>query len=157
MNLEQLRRAFDAGFEEEPAAVGEAPEAVLWVRTGGRLVGLPLRDLLGLDADVPVVALPDAPAGIAGVEGRLVACHSLARALDLAPRGPERWLALVRAEEGLAFTFEELDGLRPVAREAMRLDPGGTAYTVEHEGAPAPILRLGALVERLRAMMEEEG
>lgn len=157
MNLEQLRRDFDAGFEEEPPVVGQAPEAVLWVRTGGRLVGLPLRELAGLEVDLPLVPLPDVPARLAGVEGRLVACHSLARILDLEPQGPERWLALVRTQDGLAFTFEELDGLRPVPREALQTDPEGTGYLVEQDFAPAPLLRIETLVARLRTTTEEEG
>lgn len=125
MDVDSLRRAFDESFAR-PAHEPRAPgERLLLVRAGDQELALPIAQLSAVERGRGVVALPGAPAhlaGIAGVRGKLVPVYALASLVGARP-GAGGYLAVCAVEPPLALAFDELAGLVEVPAE--QLEPAG--------------------------------
>jgi chemotaxis signal transduction protein len=147
-----LRRSFDAGFAEPPAAPGQDVEDLLLLRVGGDAQAVRLADVSGLLVDRRIVALPTSVPdllGVAGLRGNLLPVWSLSTLLGYgAERATPRWLLLVGDGERrplLGLAFEHFDGHLRVARADL-----SARGDVSADGAASGEARRGHLNESVR-------
>jgi chemotaxis signal transduction protein len=152
-DAQRLRREFDDAFARAPAAPAGAVAELLAIRVGGDPHLLRLDELAGLFAGHSVTRLPARRPellGVASFRGAVVPIFDLA-ALAGYPRGGEaRWLVLC-ARRPVALAFDGYDGYRRVDHAALVPVTGErhVGATVVVDGAPRPVLSLGAIVETL--------
>src|SRR5690606_1290568 len=98
----------------------EVGDDVLRIAVGGVSLAIRVRDLAGLFAGLAVTALPGPVrelAGLAGLRGDLVPVFDLGQLLGReAVKDPGRWVALLRAPERVAVSFDAAAGYVRVPR-----------------------------------------
>ncbi|MDC8758556.1 chemotaxis protein CheW [Janthinobacterium fluminis] len=152
--LDALRRQFDDGFAQAPAALAAAPLALLAIRAGDCAYALRLAQIAGLHADRHITALPGAlPAllGVSGFRGQVAPVYDLAALLGHERAAAPRWLVLVRGPQPLALAFDAFENHFTAAAEQIM--PAGAARpwaTVEGELGARPLIELPALFDDIR-------
>jgi hypothetical protein len=155
--LSELRIAFDGAFALPAEAPLEQRHAYLGIRSGDVPYALDLDEVEGIRRHVAVTFVPsDEPLllGVAGFSGVLTAVYDLGAALGHAKRESPSWFVLVRGAP-IAFAFHALEGqLRGEADAGVQETTATRDAALElvfRAGLSRPVIRLGALVARLRA------
>lgn len=153
---ERLRRSFDHSFSEAPRPAGAPGEDFLAIHAGAEAYAVRLTEVLGLQADRRIMALPSPLPdllGIVGIRGSIRPVYDLAALLGHPPGAVGRWLLLTGRPEVIALAFAALDGhFRAPRREVAQ--PDGSRPVRAHlrevvrVGAGLrPIINLASLVE----------
>jgi chemotaxis signal transduction protein len=104
-----LRSSFDAGFARPHPPEPPPQVDLLQIRVAGHGYALRLSQVLALQADRKLVAVPSARfelLGLIGVRGVVAPVYDLSRLLGYAAAPTARWLAQVRAPAPFALAFE---------------------------------------------------
>ncbi len=160
--LVELRAAFDGAFglpAEPPAGVRRG---YLGIRLNDVAYALDLDEVAAVRKHVPVTPLPSEEPrllGVAGFGGVLTAVYDLAGLLGQ-PGGKEPvWFALARGTQ-VAFAFQGLEGqLSPEegSETTPAAEDGGSSDLTWQAGLSRPVIRLRALVARLRGTGADRG
>jgi chemotaxis signal transduction protein len=159
----EIRRAFDESFARLPERADDELEDLLSIRVGGDPFALPLAEIAGVHPRRSITPLPGgAPAllGLAGIRGRLVAVHDLARVLGYeAAKAQRRWIVVCRADERLALALDEVEGHARVSRERLTTveRAGHVVKTFEDGSIVRAVLGVPALLSGLRRKPVQEG
>jgi purine-binding chemotaxis protein CheW len=132
-------------------------ESYLLVRAGGRLVGLPLAqvvEVLDPGAAYPIPSIEPAVRGVTSVRGRILPLVHLGALLEGAGYPPARGDMAVVAELDGRQVCLEVDAAEEVSRESGLPVPSGTmlpfaAAVARHAEGLVPLLDLTALAARL--------
>lgn len=156
--LEALRREFDDAFARTPAPIAEAPARLLAIRAGGAPFALRLDELAGVARDEAVAPVPGGPpelVGIAAIRGRIVPVFDLAALLGLEATGRRlRWLAVARAEDPVALSFERVERAIEAGPDDVRAVRDAPAAHVRELVRTAaglvPVLAVAPLLDAIR-------
>jgi purine-binding chemotaxis protein CheW len=122
----ELRAAFDRAFAAPPPGGAEEVIDLLSVRVGGDPFAIRLRDIRGVFARRPVVAIPSgAPSvlGVAGIRGDIVPVFSLSSLLGYGDdREPPTWTVLCTADRPIGLGFRDLEGYLRIPSSARHPD-----------------------------------
>jgi len=124
VNIDEVRRAFDASFTAPEKNVLETHERMLAIRVGDARFAIRVSEIAGVEMTRKIVPLPHplpGLLGIAGVRRHVVAVYALATLLDTRRTDtPARWLVLAANENAsIAFAFDALDGFFEVAHSRI--------------------------------------
>lgn len=139
--LEQLRSAFDLGFQEPIAAPAEAPLLLLAIRVANGGFALQVDELAAVSRVEKIVPLPTHAAplsGIAGIGGRVVAIYDLAVLLGFSPEANphQRWVAQCARQPAVGIGFSHIEGNLVLPRSELHpAAPGAPAYAVASIGS----------------------
>lgn len=157
----ELRDQFDDAFTR-PLESAEVPtQKLLAIVAGGSRFALRLDEIHGIFPLPAVTLLPDSPPGllgIAGLRGRLISVHQLARLVGSGPdsgAGPLRWLVLPRSDDPLGLAIEGIDAYLSVPTAAIFPIQGGAAADpciaiLTHGDVTRRLLSVPALVAAIR-------
>jgi len=157
----ELRRAFDRTFAEGATTAGVEVADLLVVKVGGDPYAIRVGEIAGLHADVSVTPLPSPLAellGIAFLRGAIVPIYDLRVLLGYPAGAPPRWLVFHGASKRVGFAFDELEGHRRAAQDAIT--PVGTtarpgrrhvSHVVAIDDVVRPILHLPSALEQIEA------
>lgn len=147
---ERLRRAFDRSFTRAPAPDTGETEKILALRAGELRLALRASDIVAIrrcPRIVPVAAGAQSLLGMAALDGRLLAIHSLAAVAGSAgDQGSLRWVAVCSGS--LALAFDELEGFVSVSRDDDRLAAGSGAL-VDIAGVRRELVDVSGYVQAL--------
>ena len=148
----RLRAAFDRSFADAPAERTGGGHELLAIRVGSTRYAVPVAGVASLQADRKVVAVPGAPAGLAGVasvRGALIPVYTLAHLLGIPGSGAPRWIATVRGNDPLALSFDELDGFVRVPAVELADSRGHVSGAVHTDRGALPLIDLASIREAL--------
>jgi chemotaxis signal transduction protein len=161
LDVEALRRQFDAAFARPVGGTVAAAEEILAIRVAGDSFAIRVRDLSGLAKRPPLTTLPNrtrALLGLVGIHGVVVPVFSVAELLGYdTARLSQSWLVLHGIEEPVAFAFEAVDGYRRAPREAFcqatesHAEREHIVEAVRLDTALCPVLELGSIRDALAA------
>jgi hypothetical protein len=162
--LVELRGAFDAAFARKPEPAAGERRGYLGIRLNDAPYALDLDEVASVRKDVAVTPVPsDEPRllGVAGFSGTLAAVYDLGGLLGLPSGFQPVWFALVRGAP-VVLAFHGLEGqLHAELRSEAVVEPAGVEDGASdlswQPGLSRPVIRLGALVERLRGVVTESG
>lgn len=121
--LAELRTAFDEAFASPPAQRDDDFLRIILIKAGGKRYGLRITELAGLETNRKVVPVPANVPGLRGlsaVRGELVAVYDLASIVGAGtPNLAPRWIALPRGSEPIGLAFEDFEGYRRIAAQAV--------------------------------------
>ena len=131
----RLREDFDRTFAAPFAETRIDVEQILAVRLKGDLIGVPVREIDGVERAAPVVPLPsDHPGllGLSGYRGAIVPVYDLGALLgyEEALRAP-RWFFLCGKGDPLALAMDELPEYRTVPTTAFHAPYGNSRRHVQ--------------------------
>jgi hypothetical protein len=156
-----LRSAFDAGFALKAKPPTGERHGYLGIRLNDTPYALDLDEVASVKKHVPVTPLPSDELrllGVAGFAGTLVAVYDLGALLGLSRSGAPVWFALVRGSP-VVVAFHALEGhLHPDLKDAVpgAVDGGDASSDVFFRaGIASPVIRLSAIVARLRSVVTE--
>jgi chemotaxis signal transduction protein len=162
--LAELRRAFDASFEE-PARTQEIEhEDMLAIQIDGGRFAVRVGELAGVHACRKIVPLPGAQVGLlglVGIRGRLVAAYRLADLIGPGSSdGRPRWLLICRPDNQLGLAIEGLDAYLRIPKADVHPVQGDETLgehvidVIRHGGVARGVLSvrsiLGAITRRAR-------
>jgi hypothetical protein len=159
--LVALRSAFDAAFARKAEPPPGQRRGYLGIRLNDAPYALDLDEVASVKKQLLVTALPsDEPhlLGVAGFAGTLTAVYDLSALLGLPSFGAPGWFALVR-DAPVVLAFHALEGQLtpdPTAAAAETADAGDvSSEVIFRPGITRPVIRLSALVARLRSVVKE--
>lgn len=155
LDLDGLRRAFDATFASPAEEKSVETDDFLALRVAGQAVAVRLAQVRGLLPGGKITPLPsrlEEVLGLAGIRGRCVPVYSAAALLGHArPSGAALWFVLCTAEKDeLALAFDGFEGYLQVPRARVRgevIDAGTGART---------IVDIASLAKGLEARIKEK-
>jgi chemotaxis signal transduction protein len=136
--LAELRAAFDEAFALPPPPPVQAQTEFALVVAGAGRYAIRMSEMAGLEVDRKIVPMPEGPHGLLGlsaVEGQLIPVFELGALLGGGERGgAPRWIALHRGQELVGLAFDEFQGSRRVASEAVHeLEPTTERTLLSHQ------------------------
>jgi len=160
LQANQLRDEFDRSFAEPLRAEKARGLPALAIRVGsesedGHRWVLPLDRISNVTKKRKIAFVPGGPPsqlGLSGVQGQLLAVHSLAGLLNypIAEPSETQWLAVIRSDEiAIALGFEKLDGQVRLPPESIQGANQATVVQLPNEMSPRPMVDVAALVLRL--------
>jgi chemotaxis signal transduction protein len=118
--LYELRRAFDASFEEPARSQELEQEDLLAIQVDSSRFAVRVSELSGVHAFRKVVPLPGALTGLlglVGIRGRLVAAYRLADLISPgSAEGRPKWLLLCRGDNQVGLAIDGLEAYLRVPR-----------------------------------------
>lgn len=155
LDLDGLRRAFDAAFASPAEGKSVETDDFLALRVAGQAVAVRLAQVRGLLPGGKITPLPshlEEVLGLAGIRGRCVPVYSAAALLGHArPSGAALWFVLCTAGKAeLALAFDGFEGYLQVPRARVRgevIDAGTGART---------IVDIASLAKGLEARIKEK-
>jgi chemotaxis signal transduction protein len=157
--LGELKSAFDAAFATPAQSSRGAERAYLGIRLAGAPYALDLDEVAAVRKHVAVTPVPsDEPRllGAAGFAGVLAAVYDLTVLLGQTRAAEPAWFVLVRGTP-VVFAFDGLDGqLRVEADDAAAGPEVDASELIWRAGLTRPVIRLGAVLARLRGKTTDE-
>lgn len=153
--LLELRAGFDASFARAAEPPAAQRRGYLGIRLGDAPYALDLDEVAAVRKHVPVTPLPSEEPrllGVAGFGGVLTAVYDLGALVGHAGEGEPTWFVLARGAP-IAFAFQGLEGQLQVDAEqdvASGAPADATSELQFRAGLARPVIRLGALVARIR-------
>jgi hypothetical protein len=160
--LVALRTSFDAAFTLPADPPVKERRGYLGIRLRDAPYALDLDEVASVRKHVPVTPLPSEESsllGVAGFGGVLTAVYDLGGLLGQALGAEPAWFVLVRGAP-VAFALDGLEGqlrAEAAAEGASREGDGAGSDLDFRAGLARPVIRLHALVARLRSGAEDGG
>lgn len=151
----QMRDAFDGAFAREVEDPRQ-PEFAIWIRVGGEIFAVRMRDIAGLLKSNKIVPFPSQSPDVLGVislRGTLVPVFNLTALLRMKSSTAPSWLMLPGGEPAIAFAFEAFEGRHALTGTIARQDTAvreESTQLVESAGGLCPLLDVPGLAAAVR-------